>query len=348
MELGRWIREFQRVWKVSFVDLGLVILGCAVGFMVPGLLVQRVGSPLALAAFWAVSLPVIAWLAGAAHLLCVRNAEADTSTSFGDALQEAFERWDDVVLGVVFCGLMLGAAGMLVLPGVVACGVLLPYVVIVMAEKMGPIEALRRNIELAQGRWVALVVYWLVYYAAFVFGTTLLGVVAAVTATLGLGSALEVGSLMAIVGVVSCIGAFFLAPLPVIASVATYRFLVERTPASAAVHGGRAGESGADLARTDAPRSSVAAGEAGEDEQTGEPVGNVPAALVEAAPTEPSASPADDLDGDREGVEDDAPFEVERGGLAGESVFDDDEEATSTKPTPGFPKVRRADEGPYW
>lgn len=325
MDVGRWVGEFQNVWKASFVSVGLVILACAMGFMVPGLLVQRLGSPVAIAAFWAVALPVMAWLSGAVHLQCFRNAETGRSTSFGDASQEAFEHWDDVVLGVVFCGLMLGVAGVLVLPGVVAGGVLLPYVVIVMVEKKGPIEALRRNIELAQGRWVELVVYWMLYYAVLVVGVSVVGGAAVVTAMLGLVSAPPVGGLMAIVLVLSAVGAFFLAPLPVIASVATYRMIVEEAPASVAAAGEEVGE---------APEG----GEAPEFDAPGEVV----------ASSSSEVAPVEAPEAEREGVENDAVFEVERSGLAGDSVFDDDDEASTPKSVPGFQKAPRADEGPYW
>lgn len=326
MDVGRWVGEFQTVWRVSFVDVGLVILACVLGFMVPGLLVQRLGSPVAIAAFWAVALPVIAWLSGAVHLQCFRNAETGKSTSFGEASQEAFERWDDVVLGVVFCGLMLGVAGVLVLPGVVAGGVLLPYVIIVMVEKKGPVEALRRNIELAQGRWVELVVYWMLYYAVLMVGVSVVGGAAVVTAMLGLVSAPPVGGLMAVVLVLSAVGAFFLAPLPVIASVATYRMIVEEAPASVAAPGEEVGVA-------------QEGGEAPELEAPGEVVVSPGGEVAEA----PEAQAAE-----REGVEDDAVFEVERSDLAGDSVFDDDDEASSPKPVPGFQKAPRADEGPYW
>ncbi|TXD34990.1 hypothetical protein FRC98_17890 [Lujinxingia vulgaris] len=351
MELGRWVNEVKEVWKVSFVDLGLVILACAIGFAVPGMLVQRVGSPLAIAAFWAVALPVMAWLTGAVHLQCFRNAETGKSTSFGDASQEAFERWDDVVLGVVFYGLMLSVAGALVLPGVVAGGVLLPYVVIVMVEKQGPIDALRRNIELAQGRWVALVVYWLMYYAALVVGLSALGVATVVATTLGLFAGPAVGGMMALVAVVAGVGAFFLAPLPVVAAVATYRMIADNTDAVASEPAGGAVASAGRASASTAPQavpSQAALGAGMERMAAAAPVAveGADEDFVESAPRS-SGVVEDGIEVDLEGFDDDGVFEVERSGLAGDSVFDDEDEATS-EAAPGFKKASRADEGPYW
>src|SRR5690554_3693266 len=108
MNVGRWVGEVRDVWRSSYVDLGLILVAVGVAMMVPVILLQKVASPVVIAALGALAVPVVCWLSGVLHLICFRNAEAGESTSFGAAAAEAGARWDDVVLGVALYALLLG------------------------------------------------------------------------------------------------------------------------------------------------------------------------------------------------------------------------------------------------
>src|SRR5690554_2146406 len=150
----------------------MISVFCGVG---AGLLLSFAwgSAPLVALALMVVTLSsVMIW--GAMHALAHEDARSGASSSMGPAFKACWERYDVVLLAMVFYGGIMGIAGIFVLPALLAGGMLLPFMPVVVQGRRGPLGGLMRTAGLMGGKGLELGRCWLVRQAVMM-GVALMG-----------------------------------------------------------------------------------------------------------------------------------------------------------------------------
>ncbi|RAL20252.1 hypothetical protein DL240_17895 [Lujinxingia litoralis] len=178
MGFDLWKREFLHVWRASRTT---VILHHAVAsipiFLV---LVLLKLSPLAgVLVLLPLCFGAVIWWAHvqvAAYMLA--GGVAEESVGVRGPLELMKGRWGAVFLGYLLYVALYMVGSTFVLPGLAIAVVLAPYLLFIVLEKQGPVEALETNVRLAGPHLGGLALFWLALFGVMLVGTMVVGLLA--------------------------------------------------------------------------------------------------------------------------------------------------------------------------